>query len=105
MSPASGLAALLAFALLTVGLLRRRGGAGLSWIRPATLLLWAAVALRAVAADPLVWLPAAPALACTGLLHLEHVQGWKGLRALALAWTCWGLAASALALEALLRLR
>lgn len=104
------LSALLAFVLLTAGLLRAGDpGQGLPWTRSGTLLLWTGLALRlglpSGAADPAVWLLAVPALAWTGLLHLLHVQGWKGARARPFAWSCWALAALVLALGILLRLR
>lgn len=107
------LAALLAFVLLTASLLRDRATEdpkqGLFWTRCGTLLLWAGLALRlgfpAAAADPAAWLVAIPALAFTGLLHLLHVQGWKGPQARPFARACWGLTALALALGTLLRLR
>lgn len=109
------LTALAAFALLTAGLLRNLADRsedpkqGLVWTRSGTLLLWAGLALRlgfpSGAVDPAVWLLAVPALAFAGLLHLLHVQGWKGPQARPFAWACWGLTALALALEILLRLR
>lgn len=107
------LTALVAFALLTVGLLRDRGPGdskqGLVWTRCGTLLLWTTLALRCgfqpATADPTAWLPAVPAVAFTGLLHLLHVQGWKASQARPFARACWGLAALALALGTFLRLR
>lgn len=102
----------LAFLLLTGGLYRDRGEAatgrdGLPWIRLATLLLWGGLALRAGLAEsgPTAWLAGVATVGCTGLLHLRHVQGWKGSRARPVGWANWGLAALALGLGAWLRLR
>lgn len=113
MTTVAGALSALAFALLTVGFLRDlwatwKGAAGaaahpgLAWTRPGTLALWAALAARTgfglAEAAPFSWPILAAALGFTAVLHLGHVQGWKGPRARLAGLGCWAISLAVLGL-------
>jgi hypothetical protein len=79
---------------------------GLAWSRAGTLGLWAGLALQTgwALGDPIPggWLKVVPALAFTALLHLIHVQGWKGSAARTAALWCWFLSAAVFGLLAMI---
>lgn len=114
MISAALLTSTLAALFLTVGFLRDvvaslrnlPGGAphpGLPWTRAGTLGLWAGFALRhglaPAATIPVLSLDLVPVLAFTALLHLGHLQGWKGAKVRTAGLWCWAISMVAFGLS------